>query len=132
HGFRPLNTKLREGSERSTGMLIYSKENTRDEIRSWELWPSCLQWPQRRLRRRRLSITPATALSSIQTPPARTRDQTIPIPAIISSGTNCAARLPGAPIPARRARSPIAAATAGGTSATEGLAKRSAVGRRYH
>ena len=32
-------------------MLIYSKENTRDEIRSWELWPSCLQWPQRRLRR---------------------------------------------------------------------------------
>jgi hypothetical protein len=45
---------------------------------------------------------------------------------------HCAARLPGAPIPARRARSPIAAATAGGTSATEGVAKRSAVGRRFH
>ena len=33
---------------------------------------------------------------------------------------------------AQGARSPIAAATAGGTSATEGLAKRSAVGRCFH
>ena len=37
----------------------------------------------------------------------------------ISSGTNCAARLPGAPIPARRARSPIVAATAAAAFATE-------------
>jgi len=42
-----------------------------------------------------------------------------PYPAIISSGTSCAARLPGAPTPARRARSPIVAATAADTFATE-------------
>ena len=34
---------------------------------------------------------------------------------------HCAARLPGAPIPARRARRPIAAATAAGITATEDL-----------
>src|SRR5260221_7709061 len=102
--------------------LFQIKENTRDEIRALGSFGS-------RVRNGRnpghgaggLSATPVTALSSIQTPTARIRDQTIPIPEIISSGTRCAARLPVAPIPACRAQSPIAAATAAGITATEDL-----------
>jgi len=73
-------------------MLIYSKENTRDGIRAPGSFGPRVCNGRNEGYGARLSITPATALSSIQTPTARTRDQTIPIPAIISSGTNCAAR----------------------------------------
>src|SRR5260370_35840054 len=62
--------------------------------------------------------------SSIRKPIARTRDRTIPIPAIISAGTRCAARMPGAPVPARGTRNSIAAATTAGTIATDGIQNR--------
>ena len=72
--------------------LVPIKEDTRDGIRAPGNFGPRVCNGRNEGYGARLSITPATALSSIQTPTARTRDQPIPIPAIISSGTNCAAR----------------------------------------
>jgi hypothetical protein len=67
---------------------------------------------------------PAIARSSIRTPTARTRDRTIPTPAIISAGSRFAIRLPGARAPAHWALNSIVAATAAGTIATEKIQNR--------
>jgi hypothetical protein len=79
-----------------------------------------------------MAATPVTAQEVIYNPGycaqfypnancQKIRDRTIPIPAITSSGTRCAVRMPGAPVPARRARSSIAAATAAATIATDAI-----------